>query len=169
MLALWNFLRWLMLEAKGMEWATIETGGDRAFRVTYRRGGGEGLVSLATREQRGVEELDYGRKRRGPVIVCWIVLVAAFLVRTVAYEYSEYLGWAVTYLVLPLFIAKAGTEIIYSLAYRAGAQFIPGAKVLDAPPERFSPEVLKAEMPWDASFEATEAVVIQMGGGNNRS
>ncbi|MFL9935422.1 hypothetical protein P0D88_41495 [Paraburkholderia sp. RL18-103-BIB-C] len=163
-----NLLRWLLLEAKGMEWAGAETGGNQAFRSAYRRGDGSGLVNLATREQRGVEELDYGRKQRVPMFICWILLAGAVFARSAVYGYSEYLGAALTYVVLPALVAKAATDLIYLFAYQDGAQFIPGAKVMDGPVKRISPELLKDEMPHgDARFEETDDVVWQMGGGKN--
>jgi hypothetical protein len=166
---LWNFLRWLMLEAKGIEWGTTPSGGNALFRVIYRRPDGSLLVNLASHAERSVEELDYGRHRRATVIASIIALIAAIVARPSAYQSSVYLGWALTYLVLVPLVAKVGTDLIYTVAYKAGAQFIPGAKVLDAPPERMNASLLNMETPHgDASFETVSDMVRRMRGKDRR-
>ncbi|CAB3802556.1 hypothetical protein LMG28614_05640 [Paraburkholderia ultramafica] len=158
---LWHLLCFLALEAKGMEWDGAESGGNQLFRVCYRRGDGSGLVSLATREQRSVEELNYNRKRRFSTICYPVALVAAFLGRPDAYQYSEYVGWALTYLVLPPLCARVATDLIYTLAYHCGGQFIPAAKVVEPPRARIDPKELMVGLP-DATVENPADVVKQL-------
>jgi hypothetical protein len=163
---LWNLLRWLMLESKGMQWATTPSGGDALFRLIFRRADGSGVVSLTTHAERVVEELNYSRHRRVSVIASIIALIAAFAARPSAYQYSEYLGWALTYLVLAPLVAKVGTDMIYTLAYKAGGQFITGAAVLDTPPGRIDPGQLSRDKVYgDGAFEEATDMVDRFGGG----
>jgi hypothetical protein len=160
-----NLMRWLALETKGMEWGTTASGGNALFRVIYRRADGATVVDLATHADRSVEELNYGRQQRPAAIASVVALVIAIVGRPIAYQSSEYLGWALTYLVMAPLLAKVGTDLIYTLAYRTGAQFIPGAKVLDLPPDRINPSQLDTEAPHgDASFETAADMVRRMRG-----
>lgn len=146
-----NFLRWQMLEAKNLEWAFPASGGKALFRVIYRRADGSTLIDITPHEKRGVQELNYRRTQRATVISSIIALVLAIIARPIAYDYSQYLGWAVTYLVLGPALTKVGTDLIYTAAYHTAGQYIPGAKLLDAAPERISPKQLEKDMPYGAA------------------
>jgi hypothetical protein len=149
-------LRWLRLEAQGLYW--IERN-EHSYRVTLLRRDGSFQFNTLTWEQRLDQEVSSVRHRRqaflrdGPALI--IRVVGFVLIPTainLAYHELSYFEWGravVTFLrdwkavgvvewlwfffcIVPGAVAL-GLLAVDELTYRAGAQFVPGAKVLDPP------------------------------------
>ena len=151
---LWFGLRWLRLEAQGLHWVQLN---EHSYRVTFYRSDGSLQYDKLTRQQRLDQEVSSIRHRRqvllrgAPVLAA---LVIGFLLIPAGIDVVNaelrYFDWgasvigflqdwheveAVQWLwfffgIVPKAVPVA-LVVLDELIYRSGAQFIPGAKVLD--------------------------------------
>jgi hypothetical protein len=182
--ALWFALHWIPLEARGVKWRIADSG--EPYRVLWLRPNGESLYDSTIRDHRLHQEIDAIRKRRhallketalaGLSIVAW--LGAPDLIKTfyplLPFEVVAFFGkWNVPTIAAWLFLLFAAipksvaaiAALIDELLYRAGAQFISGAKVIDTKPTPLGRgDVDNQKAHGDADFVPAAEAVSRMGG-----
>ncbi|HEY5225346.1 MAG TPA: hypothetical protein VIJ06_01010 [Methylovirgula sp.] len=181
--ASWNGWRWLRLEAEGIHWHTAESG--ETFRIIWRRPNGEYLFDTTIRDHRLQQELQAIRARKQRLVrtaikaaisvALWLAvpgIVADFynLMRPetanfLAYWEAPIFDWVMFLLAVVPNSADLAAAVAEELAYRSGAQFIPGAKVLGTRPTPISRKHIETQKAHgDASFVPAAEAVRRMAG-----
>lgn len=178
-------LRWLRLEAIGMRWYGADSG-ERYRIIWVRADGKESIYDPTIRDHRLHQELTEIRKRRERLVKSMIGLAIAALlwlkgpdwtaalfpllpIEAVKFLHEWKAQTVLSWLLFLFSMIPATTSAIVALLdeliYRTGAQFIPGAKVLDPHPERLGRADVEAQNAHgDADFVSAEEAVQRMGG-----
>lgn len=136
-LGLYHAIAWLRLEAKGMEYSYGSLGpAGGLFRVSHRISADEALLDRFSRDQRKSMEIATVLRRRKDWLLSTLALCVSVVATYIAYAYEPWVGWAAGIAVLGPSTAWWLRSNFDAIAYRLGAQFIPGAKVLDLPVPR---------------------------------
>ena len=177
--ACWFALRWLRLEARGMRWYIADSG--EPYRIMWVRRNGEYFYDATIRDDRLNEELTTLRARRirlgkaaaiaAVAIIVWLrgqSFIATFSSLLPVWAVIFLLNWAVLlvflFVVIPMTVGVIAA-LLDELAYRSGAQYITGAKVLDPSASRLGREhVEKQKAHGDADFVTSAEAVRRMAG-----
>jgi hypothetical protein len=143
----------------GVRWCIV---GDQFYRVTYDSGDrGIGYDSEQTRAERGSRELNLSRWRKwGLYAFLLFILVCA------KYTYDNPSDPSTE-----ASIVYAGIALIFvawEFLYRRGAQYIPGAMVLDPDPNHISREAVHRQMAHGDAGLAVEAQTLAAAAGDNK-
>jgi hypothetical protein len=182
--SLWFGLRWVRLEGRGMRWHTADSG--EVYRILWLRPDGEFLYDTTIRDHRLQQELTSIRARRQRIAKALLAAAISFAAwlkgpDLVASLYPALSDDVVTFLqqwdalailawLLFLFAVIPSTaELIAALAdelaYRSGAQFIPGAKVTGARPVPLGRQDVEAQNAHgDADFVSAAEAIRRMTG-----
>ena len=169
---LFHLLAWLRLEAKGMEYGLTAAGpAAGSYRVSQRLSGDKALLDRHTRSQRQSMEVSVALRRRKESMLATIALVLSAVGTFFAYAYEPWIGWVVAVTALGPSAAWWVSMTIAVIAYSSGAQFIPGAKVLDVePPKPGLADVVKQKAHGDARLASeAETLAAATGGGPKRA
>jgi hypothetical protein len=182
--ALWFGLRWLRLEGMGMRWHVSDNGD--AYRIVWLRPSGEYLFDNTIRDHRMQQELMAMRERKKRFVTRLAATAISVLVWLLAPQLiGQAYGWLppdiaaslTQWDVLPILTGllflfavipnAAGLVVALAdeLVYRAGAQFIPGAKVLGSRPVRVGRQEVEAQKAHgNADFETAAEAIRRMTG-----
>jgi hypothetical protein len=182
--AAWAAWRWLRLEAGGVSWHIADSG--EPYRILWRRRNGESLFDSTIRDHRLHHEVEAIRSRRRLLVtetavaalsfVAWraapalIVAVSPLLPLWLVsfmrdWDVLAIVAWLILLFAVIPKTAAACAALLDELIYRAGAQFIPGAKVLDPRPVPLGRHDVEAQNAHgDADFVTPTEAVRRMAG-----
>lgn len=132
LIGIFHLVKWIRLEAKGMEYG-YGSGGFNAglFRISKRLSADEALLDPMSREKRLSAQIYWAIERRRDWQIATGTLLIASAGTFYAYTYAPWAGLAAAIAALGPALTWWLTRTGDSLAYHLGAQFIPGAKVLE--------------------------------------
>jgi hypothetical protein len=182
--ALWFALHWIALEARGLTSHKADNG--EQYRVLWRRRSGELFSDKTDRYQRLEEERAARHARRQKLlaelalaalsILAWLYGPALFKsfyplfpVGTVAFfgkwNVPALIGWLILlFAAIPKTVASIAA-LLDELFYRAGFQFVTGAKVIDPRPTPLGRGAVdNQKVHGDADFESADQAVWRMSG-----
>jgi hypothetical protein len=143
----------------GVRWCIV---GDQFYRVTYNSGD-RGVVydSERPRAERGARELNLSRWRK------WgLNAVLLFIIAVAIAEYNNPSDQS-----FEVLIAYPGVALIFvawEFLYQRGAQYIPGAMVLDPDPNHIGREAVYSQMAHGNAGLAVEAQTLAAAAGDNK-
>ena len=167
-----HLVAWLRLEAKGMEYGFTAAGpAAGSYRVSRRLSDDKALLDPHTRAQRESMEIGVALQRRKEWMLAMAALASSAVGTFFAYAYEPWIGWAAAVIALGPSVAWSLRMNIAVLAYNSGAQFIPGAKVIEAePPKPGLADVVRQKAHGDARLASeAETLAAATGGGPRRA